>query len=90
MNILILGRGKTGALVAQVARERGHEVAVLCAADNPRASALTGFVMRRIKYYRYLGTLGTAVMILGMWLLSQVTPSTAEWNVVADLIVIGL
>ena len=41
MNLLILGRGKTGSLVAQVARERGHEVAILCAADNPRASALT-------------------------------------------------
>jgi 4-hydroxy-tetrahydrodipicolinate reductase len=41
MNLLILGRGKTGSLVADVARERGHAVAVLCAADNPRASALT-------------------------------------------------
>ena len=41
MNLLLLGRGKTGSLVAEVARERGHEVAVLCAADNPRASALT-------------------------------------------------
>ncbi|MGO9647921.1 Dihydrodipicolinate reductase [Candidatus Sulfotelmatobacter sp. SbA7] len=41
MNLLILGRGKTGSLVAEVARERGHEVAVLCAADNPNASALT-------------------------------------------------
>ena len=41
MNILILGRGKTGSLVAEVARERGHEVAVLCAKDNPNAAALT-------------------------------------------------
>ena len=41
MNILILGRGKTGSLVAEVARERHHEVVVLCASDNPRASALT-------------------------------------------------
>ena len=41
MNLLILGRGKTGSLVAEVARERGHEVTVLCAADNPNASALT-------------------------------------------------
>jgi len=30
-----------------------------------------------------------AVMIFGMWLLSQITPSTAEWHVVADLIVVG-
>jgi EmrB/QacA subfamily drug resistance transporter len=53
------------------------------------ASTLTGFAMRRIKYYRYLGTLGCAVIILGLWLLSQVTPGTAQWNVVADLVVVG-
>lgn len=41
MKLLVLGRGKTGSLVAQVARERGHEVSVLCAADNPKACALT-------------------------------------------------
>ena len=41
MNLLILGRGKTGTLVAEAARGRGHEVAVLCAADNPDGSALT-------------------------------------------------
>ncbi|MDQ2943113.1 MAG: MFS transporter [Candidatus Dormibacteraeota bacterium] len=54
------------------------------------ASTLTGFVMRRIKYYRFLGTIGVAVMILGMWLLSQITPASAEWHVVAALIVVGL
>lgn len=41
MKLLILGRGKTGSLVTEVARERGHEIAVLCAADNPNANALT-------------------------------------------------
>jgi 4-hydroxy-tetrahydrodipicolinate reductase len=41
MNILVLGRGKTGSLVAEVARERGHQINVLGGADNPRASALT-------------------------------------------------
>jgi EmrB/QacA subfamily drug resistance transporter len=54
------------------------------------ASTLTGLVMKRIKYYRFLGTLGVAVMIVGMYLLSQITPSTPEWHVVADLIVVGL
>jgi EmrB/QacA subfamily drug resistance transporter len=54
------------------------------------ASTLTGFAMRRIKYYRFLGTIGVAVMIVGMWLLSQITPSTPEWRVVAALIVVGL
>lgn len=42
MKILLLGCGKTGSLVEQVARERGHEVEVLRAADNPNSSALTG------------------------------------------------
>jgi hypothetical protein len=54
------------------------------------ASTVTGFTMRRIKYYRFLGTLGVAVMILGMWLLSQITPTSAEWHVVVDLIVVGI
>jgi 4-hydroxy-tetrahydrodipicolinate reductase len=41
MNLLILGRGKTGSLVAEVARSRRHQVNVLCAADNAAAAALT-------------------------------------------------
>ena len=41
MNLLILGRGKTGSLVAEVARARGHAVTVLGRSDNPGASALT-------------------------------------------------
>jgi 4-hydroxy-tetrahydrodipicolinate reductase len=41
MNILLLGNGKTGSLVAEVARERGHNVNVLSSVDNPHASALT-------------------------------------------------
>lgn len=41
MQVVVLGRGKTGSLVAEVARERGHSVEVLCAADNPHGSALT-------------------------------------------------
>ncbi len=41
MNLLILGRGKTGALVAEVARARRHQVRVLSAAENAGASALT-------------------------------------------------
>ena len=41
MNLLVLGKGKTGALVAEVARERGHQVRALSSADNANASALT-------------------------------------------------
>ena len=34
MKILVLGRGKTGALVAEVAKERGHEVRSLASQEN--------------------------------------------------------
>lgn len=40
MLLLILGKGKTGSIVAQVARERGHSVRVLDR-ENSGASALT-------------------------------------------------
>lgn len=41
MLFLVLGRGKTGSIVAQVASERGHGVRVLGEEENPNASALT-------------------------------------------------
>ncbi len=41
MVFLVLGKGKTGSLVAQVARDRGHSVRVFDVAENPHASALT-------------------------------------------------
>jgi 4-hydroxy-tetrahydrodipicolinate reductase len=41
MKILLLGTGKTGSLVAEVARERGHIVETLRSTDNRSASAVT-------------------------------------------------
>lgn len=41
MNFLILGRGKTGSLVAEVAQSRRHHVQVVSAAENASGSALT-------------------------------------------------
>ncbi|MGB7267364.1 MAG: dihydrodipicolinate reductase C-terminal domain-containing protein [Terracidiphilus sp.] len=41
MLILVLGKGKTGSLVAEVARERGHGVRTLDIDENAHASALT-------------------------------------------------
>lgn len=41
MKLLLLGRGKTGALVAQVAHQRGHQVEVLCSGENAHAAGLT-------------------------------------------------
>jgi 4-hydroxy-tetrahydrodipicolinate reductase len=41
MLFLVLGNGKTGSLVAEVARERGHGVRTLDIQENQHASALT-------------------------------------------------
>jgi 4-hydroxy-tetrahydrodipicolinate reductase len=41
MLLLVLGKGKTGSLVAEVARERGHGVRALDINENAQASALT-------------------------------------------------
>ena len=41
LNLLVLGRGKTGSLVAEVARERGHRVHSIEAEDNPNSAWLT-------------------------------------------------
>ena len=48
MNILILGRGKTGALVAEVARQRKHEVVVAGAGENAQSAALAPEKLRSI------------------------------------------
>ncbi len=40
MKILILGRGKTGSLVAEVARERQHAIQIVGAAENAAGAAL--------------------------------------------------
>jgi 4-hydroxy-tetrahydrodipicolinate reductase len=41
MKLLLLGRGKTGSLVAEAARRRGHDVQVAGAAENAACAALT-------------------------------------------------
>jgi 4-hydroxy-tetrahydrodipicolinate reductase len=41
MNFVLLGHGKTGSLVEQIARERGHNVLVVSSAENKNAAALT-------------------------------------------------
>lgn len=48
MNLLLLGRGKTGALVEEVARDRGHTVEALTSAQNRNASALTPTRLRGV------------------------------------------
>jgi 4-hydroxy-tetrahydrodipicolinate reductase len=41
MNLLILGRGKTGTLVSEVARERKHHIQIAGAKENQACAALT-------------------------------------------------
>jgi 4-hydroxy-tetrahydrodipicolinate reductase len=41
MNLLLLGRGKTGSLVAEVARERNHKIKTVGSAENAACAALT-------------------------------------------------
>jgi EmrB/QacA subfamily drug resistance transporter len=53
------------------------------------ASTLVGQLMVRIRLYRFLGTAGVAVMLVGMWLLSQVTVSSSRLEVVRDIVIIG-
>lgn len=48
MQILLLGHGKTGSLVEQVAREREHHVHVLTSAENRAAVALTPDLLSKI------------------------------------------
>ena len=48
MRFLILGRGKTGSLVAEVARERKHHVEVLPATENRGGSGLTAERLKSI------------------------------------------
>ena len=48
MNLLILGKGKTGSLVAEVARERGHNIRVMDSRENPEGQGLTSESLKEI------------------------------------------
>jgi EmrB/QacA subfamily drug resistance transporter len=52
-------------------------------------STITGQLLVRIRYYRFLGTLGVGAMILAMWLLTRVTPDTSQWSVAARIVLLG-
>ena len=53
------------------------------------ASIASGQLMTRIKHYRYLGTIGCAVMIAGLYSLSLVSSTTTRYEVVGSLFVVG-
>lgn len=46
MNLLVLGRGKTGSLVADIARERGHHVTAVASRDNIAGAAIAAAAQR--------------------------------------------
>jgi 4-hydroxy-tetrahydrodipicolinate reductase len=48
MRILVLGKGKTGSLVAEIARDRGHSVQSLDISENHNASALTAPILASV------------------------------------------
>jgi 4-hydroxy-tetrahydrodipicolinate reductase len=48
MRVLVLGSGKTGSLVPEIAHDRGHNAKVLRATENPGASALTSDLLAPI------------------------------------------
>jgi len=48
VKLMVLGRGKTGALVAEVAKGRRHEVYSLASQDNPDGRALTPATLEEI------------------------------------------
>jgi 4-hydroxy-tetrahydrodipicolinate reductase len=48
MHLLILGRGKTGSLVAEVARERKHHIQMVGAKENAGCAALTSDKLRDV------------------------------------------
>ena len=48
MKLLLLGAGKTGSIVAELAAERGHTIDVLRGAQNPGSTALTADKLRGI------------------------------------------
>jgi 4-hydroxy-tetrahydrodipicolinate reductase len=47
VRVLVLGTGKTGALVAEVAAHRGHQVRTLSGKDNPDGRGLTLELLRQ-------------------------------------------
>ncbi|HEY4864232.1 MAG TPA: MDR family MFS transporter [Candidatus Dormibacteraeota bacterium] len=52
-------------------------------------STLAGQLMTRIRYYRFISTVGMAVMLVGMVLLAQVGVHSSRWEVVRDIVIVG-
>jgi len=53
------------------------------------ASVLSGQLMVRIKHYKWLGTIGSAVMAAGVYLLSEVSIHSTQLEVTTALVIVG-
>jgi EmrB/QacA subfamily drug resistance transporter len=53
-------------------------------------SILTGQLMTRIPYYRFVGTAGVLIMGVGIWLLAQIGVGSSQWDGTRDLAIVGL
>jgi MFS family permease len=54
------------------------------------ASILSGQLIPRIKHYHYLGTIGVALMMVGIYLLAQTATSTSQMSITIDIVLVGL
>jgi EmrB/QacA subfamily drug resistance transporter len=54
------------------------------------ASVLSGQLIPRIKHYHYLGTIGVALMMIGIYLLAQTTTSSSQMSITIDIVLVGL
>jgi EmrB/QacA subfamily drug resistance transporter len=54
------------------------------------SSVLTGQLIPRIKRYHYLGTIGIAMMMVGLYLMAQTTTATSQMSITIDIILVGL
>jgi EmrB/QacA subfamily drug resistance transporter len=54
------------------------------------SSVLTGQLIPRIKQYHYLGTIGIALMMVGLYLMAQTTTATSQMSITIDIVLTGL
>ena len=54
------------------------------------SSVLTGQLIPRIKHYHYLGTIGIALMMIGLYLMAQTTTATSQMSITIDIVLVGL
>jgi len=54
------------------------------------SATVTGQLIPRIKHYHYLGTIGVALMMVGIYLLAQTTAASTQMSVTIDIVMVGL